>query len=78
MKENKEKVKYITICKIKQTSTNAFKNLTETSLSKDTSLLKFSQRSQQFFQRRKKNCGKMCHLVTTKNPSINSQNQIQK
>jgi len=46
-----------------------FQNSMKTSLSKDTFVVRFSQRSGQFFQRYEPNCGKMPYLATLKNPS---------
>ena len=46
-------------------------NVMGTSLSKDTSVIKFSWKSNQFFQRYEPNCGKMPNLATLKNPLKN-------
>ena len=48
----------------------SFQNRTGTSLTKDTSTIKFSRRSDQFFSRRyKPKCGKMPYLIMLKYPS---------
>ena len=46
-----------------------FQNITGTSLSKDTSVMKFSRGYGQFFHRHDPNCRKMLYLATLKNAS---------
>jgi len=45
-----------------------FQNLTGTSLSKETSVVKFSRKSDHSLRRYKPNCGKILHLAMLKNP----------
>lgn len=58
--------------RIRSISGVRIQNLVETSLSEDTSMIKFSWRSNHFFQRYEPTCGKMPYLAMLKNPWSNS------